>query len=80
MMRKGKEGDFRSNLHRGGYCSLVKISPDERATAVRSAKVMGLNVAGVDLLRSNAGPWRWRSIPVPASKASKRQPARTSPA
>ncbi|HEX5787728.1 MAG TPA: 30S ribosomal protein S6--L-glutamate ligase [Woeseiaceae bacterium] len=56
MMRKGREGDFRSNLHRGGTASLVKITPDERATAVRSARVMGLNVAGVDLLRSRRGP------------------------
>lgn len=56
MMRKGKEGEFRSNLHRGGTATLVKISPDERATAVRSARVMGLNVAGVDLLRSKRGP------------------------
>jgi ribosomal protein S6--L-glutamate ligase len=56
MMRKGKEGDFRSNLHRGGTAKLVKITPEERSTAVRSAKAMGLNVAGVDLLRSNHGP------------------------
>jgi len=56
MMRKGKEGEFRSNLHRGGTASLVKITPEERATAVRSARVMGLNVAGVDLLRSKRGP------------------------
>ncbi len=56
MMRKGKEGEFRSNLHRGGTARLVKITPEERSTAVRSAKAMGLNVAGVDLLRSNHGP------------------------
>ena len=56
MQRRGKEGDFRSNLHRGGTASLIKITPEERSTAVRSAKVMGLNVAGVDLLRSNHGP------------------------
>ncbi len=56
MMRKGKEGEFRSNLHRGGSASLVKITPEERSTAVRAAGVMGLNVAGVDLLRSNHGP------------------------
>ena len=56
MMRKGKEGEFRSNLHRGGTAKLVKITPEERSTAVRSARVMGLNVAGVDLLRSNHGP------------------------
>ena len=56
MMRQGKEGEFRSNLHRGGTAKLVKITPEERSTAVRSAKSMGLNVAGVDLLRSNHGP------------------------
>ena len=56
MKRQGAEGEFRSNLHRGGSAKLVKITPDERQTAVRSAKVMGLNVAGVDLLRSSRGP------------------------
>ncbi|MCB1052626.1 MAG: 30S ribosomal protein S6--L-glutamate ligase [Acidobacteria bacterium] len=55
MMRKGKEGDFRSNLHRGGKSSTVKITPEERSTAVRAAKIMGLNVAGVDFLRSRHG-------------------------
>lgn len=56
MKRQAKEGEFRSNLHQGGTASLVKISPEERAVAVRAAKVMGLNVCGVDLLRSNHGP------------------------
>jgi ribosomal protein S6--L-glutamate ligase len=56
MKRQGKEGEFRSNLHRGGSAKLIKITPEERSTAVRSAKAMGLNVAGVDLLRSNHGP------------------------
>lgn len=56
MKRTGKDGEFRSNLHRGGSASLVKITPEERSTAVRSAKIMGLNLAGVDLLRSNHGP------------------------
>lgn len=56
MKRQGKEGEFRSNLHRGGSAEVVKITPEERSTAVRAAKVMGLNVAGVDLLRSNHGP------------------------
>ncbi|MEJ2171274.1 MAG: 30S ribosomal protein S6--L-glutamate ligase [Woeseiaceae bacterium] len=56
MIRQGKEGEFRSNLHRGGSAKLVKISREERSTAVRSAKEMGLNVAGVDLLRSSRGP------------------------
>ena len=56
MMRTGAEGDFRSNLHRGGTAKSIKITPEERSTAVRAAKVMGLNVAGVDILRSNHGP------------------------
>lgn len=56
MMRKGQEGEFRSNIHRGGTSSAVKISPAERATAIKAAQVMGLNVAGVDILRSNRGP------------------------
>jgi ribosomal protein S6--L-glutamate ligase len=56
MKRQGPEGEFRSNLHRGGSASLVKLTPGERATAVRAAKIMGLEVCGVDLLRSNHGP------------------------
>ncbi|MCA1765881.1 MAG: 30S ribosomal protein S6--L-glutamate ligase [Desulfobulbaceae bacterium] len=56
MKRVGKEGDFRSNVHRGGSVHKVKITPEERSTAVRAAKIMGLNVAGVDILRSNHGP------------------------
>jgi ribosomal protein S6--L-glutamate ligase len=56
MKRTGAEGEFRSNLHRGGSAKLVKLSPEERSTAIRSAKAMGLNVCGVDMLRSNHGP------------------------
>ena len=56
MKRQGKEGEFRSNLHRGGSATVIKITPEERSTAVRAARIMGLNVAGVDLLRSNHGP------------------------
>ncbi|MDH5747688.1 MAG: 30S ribosomal protein S6--L-glutamate ligase [Rhodospirillales bacterium] len=56
MKRSGKEGDFRSNLHRGGTAATTKITPTERQTAVSAAKIMGLNVCGVDLLRSNHGP------------------------
>ncbi|MEI8593411.1 30S ribosomal protein S6--L-glutamate ligase [Photobacterium sp. Hal280] len=56
MKRQGAEGEFRSNLHRGGSASLIRITPEERKTAVLAAKVMGLRVAGVDLLRSQRGP------------------------
>lgn len=56
MKRQAQAGEFRSNLHRGGSASLVKITPAERATAIKAAKIMGLNVAGVDLLRSERGP------------------------
>lgn len=55
MKRQGAEGEFRSNLHRGGSAKEVKITPEERSTAVRAANIMGLNVAGVDMLRSNHG-------------------------
>ena len=55
MKRSGAEGEFRSNLHRGGSASVVRLTPEERSTAVRAAKSMGLNVCGVDMLRSNHG-------------------------
>jgi len=56
MKRTGAADDFRSNLHRGGSAQIVKITPEERLTALRAAKHMGLNVCGVDMLRSNHGP------------------------
>ena len=56
MKRTGAEGEFRSNLHRGGSAQAIKISPEERSTAIRAAKAMGLNVCGVDMLRANHGP------------------------
>ena len=56
MKRQGAEGEFRSNLHRGGSATLVKLTPAERKTAVHAAQIMGLNVAGVDILRSSRGP------------------------
>lgn len=56
MQRTGAEGEFRSNLHRGGKAQTVKISPEERSTAIRAAKTMGLAVCGVDMLRANHGP------------------------
>ena len=56
MIRQGIDGEFRSNLHRGGQAKKVKISAEERKTAIRSAQIMGLHLAGVDLLRSARGP------------------------
>jgi ribosomal protein S6--L-glutamate ligase len=56
MKRQGAPGEFRSNLHRGGSASRVRLTPEERSTAIRAAKAMGLRIAGVDLLRSNHGP------------------------
>lgn len=56
MKRQAKAGEFRSNLHRGGTASKVKLSAAERQTAIKAARCMGLNVAGVDILRSNNGP------------------------
>jgi ribosomal protein S6--L-glutamate ligase len=56
MERTAAPGEFRSNVHRGGQARRVKLTPEERATAKRAAKILGLNVAGVDLMRSNHGP------------------------
>lgn len=56
MKRTGAEGDFRSNLHRGGSAKAVRITREERETAIRAARAFDLNLAGVDLLRSETGP------------------------
>ncbi len=56
MQRNAAAGDFRSNLHRGGTAETTKLSTKERRTAVKAAKSLGLDVAGVDLLRSDRGP------------------------
>ncbi len=56
MMRIGPEGEFRSNLHRGGKAQSITITPEERSTAIRATKILGLRVAGVDMLRANHGP------------------------
>lgn len=56
IRRQGPPGDFRSNLHRGGTATKAKVSPLERSVAVRCASILGLNVCGVDMLRTNHGP------------------------
>jgi ribosomal protein S6--L-glutamate ligase len=56
MKRQGAAGEFRSNLHRGGNATAIKLSPEEKTTAIRSAKKLGLGIAGVDMLQSNRGP------------------------
>ena len=56
MQRTAQNGDFRSNIHRGGIAKQIKISPEERKTAVAAAKIIGLEVAGVDIIRSDRGP------------------------
>ncbi|KGY09856.1 MULTISPECIES: 30S ribosomal protein S6--L-glutamate ligase [Vibrio] len=56
MKRQAAEGEFRSNLHRGGSAEVIRLTKEERETAVSAAKIMGLNFCGVDLLRSNNGP------------------------
>jgi ribosomal protein S6--L-glutamate ligase len=56
MRRQGKEGEFRSNLHRGGVGTLVKLSRAEKAAALLATKALGLGIAGVDMLQSKRGP------------------------
>lgn len=56
MQRRGAEGDFRSNLHRGGKAQVVELTAEEKKTAIKACKKLGLAIAGVDMLRSNRGP------------------------
>jgi len=56
MQRQARDGEFRANLHRGGQAVTVKLTAEERAMASRAAKAIGLDVAGVDILRSERGP------------------------
>ena len=56
MKRQSLDDDFRSNLHKGGEGVVIKLTEDERRTAIKAAKAMGLNVAGVDMMRSSRGP------------------------
>ena len=56
MKRQGKEGEFRSNLHRGGTATLIELTDEEETAALKSCKALGLGIAGVDMLRSKRGP------------------------
>lgn len=56
MKRQAKEGEFRSNLHRGGSASLIELTDEESNTVLKATKALGLGVAGVDLLQSSSGP------------------------
>ena len=56
MKRQGKEGEFRSNLHRGGSAEAIELSDEEEIAAVKATKAMGLGVAGVDMIQSSRGP------------------------
>lgn len=56
MKRQGKEGEFRSNLHRGGTSEVIELTEDEENAALKAAKSMGLGIAGVDMLQSSRGP------------------------
>ena len=56
MKRQAKEGEFRSNLHRGGSAKVIQLTAEERATAIKSVKKLGLGIAGIDLLQSSRGP------------------------
>lgn len=56
MKRQSLDDDFRSNLHKGGEGTIIKLTEEERKMAVKAAKAMGLNIAGVDMMRSERGP------------------------
>lgn len=56
MKRQGKEGEFRSNLHRGGSANIIKLKRAEKTAALKAAEAMGLKIAGVDMLQSKRGP------------------------
>jgi ribosomal protein S6--L-glutamate ligase len=65
MKRQGKEGEFRSNLHRGGNATIIKLNREEKSTALKAAKSMGLAIAGVDMLQSKSGPMILEVNPSP---------------
>ncbi len=78
MRRIAKGDEFRSNVHRGGRTEAIKLEPEYERTAIRAAQILGLRVAGVDMLEGADGPRSWRSTRRRASRASRRPPASTS--
>lgn len=80
MRRQAQDGDFRSNLHAGGSAGPVVCSRAEQQVAVRSAKALGLGIAGVDMIRSRRGPLVLEvNSTFPAWRASRASPVATSP-
>ena len=69
--RQAKPGDFRSNLHRGGTAAKVNITPEEKEIAVKAAQTLGLDIAGVDILRAHRGPLVMEVNASPGLRASK---------
>ncbi len=69
IRRQGAEGEFRSNIHRGGMAQKIRLDKEERETAVKAAKLLGLNVAGVDLLQSDKGPLLMEANSTPGLEA-----------
>ncbi len=78
--RRAKEGDFRSNLHRGGVASVALISEQEREMAIKAAQTLGLDVAGVDILRATRGPLVMEVNASPGLEGLKPPPASILPA
>jgi ribosomal protein S6--L-glutamate ligase len=72
MERKAKEGEFRSNLHRGGSARLIPLSHEEKRVSIEAAKILGLDVCGIDLLRSNQGPLVLEVNPSPGLEGIER--------
>lgn len=69
MMRTAQNGEFRSNLHRGGKSLAIKLTKEEEITAIKASAALGLKVCGVDIIRSNSGPKVIELILLPVSKA-----------
>lgn len=80
MRRRAQGDEFRSNVHRGGKTELAELDSHYEEVAVRTAQIMGLRVAGVDMLEGDDGPLVMEVTPRPGSKGSRARPSSTSPA